>query len=71
MDQIKVQTPTKEAVDKCAHSVFGQNVLHDIAVETKSLKPSLNFVPWIVINGVSHMQFLELLKILFNIFLLI
>jgi len=51
MDKIKVETPTKEAVDKCAHSVFGQNVLHDIAVETKSLKPSLNFVPWIVING--------------------
>ena len=59
MDQIKVQTPTKEAVDKCAHSVFGQNVLHDIAVETKSLKPPLNFVPWILINGVSYLNFLR------------
>jgi len=51
MDEIKVKTPTKEAVDKCAHSVLGQNELHDIAVETKSLKPPLNFVPWILING--------------------
>ena len=63
MDEIKVKTPTKEAVDKCAHSVLGQNELHDIAVETKSLKPPLNFVPWILINGVSYVKFFEKQKL--------
>ena len=51
---MQVKRPTKEAVDNCAHSVTGQNVLHDIGIETKNLKPSLNFVPWILINGVRN-----------------
>ena len=52
MDTIAIQTPTKELVDTCAKSVPGQNILHEIGIETQSLQPPLTFVPWIIINGV-------------------
>jgi len=43
-------TTDYETVDKCAKSVEGQNLLHDIGVETKALQPALTYVPWIIFN---------------------
>jgi len=51
MDSFGLSPPKQETVDKCANSVLGQNILHRIGLETKNLKPSLTFIPWIVING--------------------
>ena len=52
MDQTGVKKPTKEEVDRCANSVLGQQYLHDLGVETKSLKPPVDFIPRITFNMV-------------------
>ena len=54
MDNFGIEPPKQEMVDKCANSVLGQNILHRIGLETKNLEPSITFIPWIVINGVSQ-----------------
>ena len=54
MEKFGINPAKQEMVDKCANSVLGQTILHGIGLETKSLEPSLTFIPWIVINGVSQ-----------------
>ena len=56
MDETHIEEPSRQQVDECAHSKQGQQVLHDIGVETLALSPKLNFVPWITFNGVSKSE---------------
>jgi len=41
---------TFEEVDKCHSSAEGENLLHDIGVETANLDPPLYFIPWILLD---------------------
>merc|ERR1711981_777030 len=50
-----ISTTNYDTVKKCAKSVEGQNLLHDIGVETHALDPALYFVPWILF----HDEFIE------------
>ena len=43
---------TFEEVDKCHSSAEGENLLHDIGVETANLDPPLYFIPWILLDEV-------------------
>merc|ERR1719186_55266 len=45
-----ISTTDYDTVKKCATSVEGQNLLHDIGVETHALDPALYFVPWILFH---------------------
>ena len=47
MDQASI-----ESVHDCATSYDGQSLLNQLGVETNSLDPKLNWVPWITFNGV-------------------
>ena len=41
-----------EKINNCAEGPEGSKLLHQAGVATERLEPKLNFVPWIVINGV-------------------
>nr|CAB3255258.1 gamma-interferon-inducible lysosomal thiol reductase [Phallusia mammillata] len=41
-----------DTINTCALGPEGNDLLHTAGVETKALEPKLNWVPWIVINGV-------------------
>ena len=41
-----------DAVNQCAISHHGEELLKDIGVDTHSLQPPHNFIPWITFNGV-------------------
>ena len=43
---------TFEEVDTCRSSAEGENLLHDIGVETANLDPPLYFIPWILLDEV-------------------
>jgi hypothetical protein len=53
METAGITSPTYEEVDNCHSSTEGENLLHDIGVETQNLDPSLYFIPWILLDGVS------------------
>ncbi|CAK8671419.1 unnamed protein product [Clavelina lepadiformis] len=40
-----------EKINNCAEGPEGSKLLHQAGVATERLEPKLNFVPWIVING--------------------
>jgi len=44
MDWSEIQT--------CAYGIEGGDLLHAAGVRTEKLDPALNWVPWIVLNGV-------------------
>lgn len=45
--------PAYEDVDQCHKTTQGEGILHDLGLETKSLEPEVNFIPWVMFNGVS------------------
>ena len=38
-------------INSCMQSDLGNQVQHDIAVQTENLQPSHQYVPWVVVNG--------------------
>jgi len=50
MEAADIGGATFEEVDKCHSSAEGENLLHDIGVETLNLDPPLYFVPWILLD---------------------
>ena len=53
MAKVGITSPTFEEIDTCSNSIEGENLLHDLGVETHNLKPSLYFVPWITFDRVT------------------
>ena len=53
MEAADIGGATFEEVDKCHSSAEGENLLHDIGVETVNLDPPLYFVPWILLDEVN------------------
>jgi hypothetical protein len=52
MEELGITNPTYQVVDTCSKSVEGEKLLHSFGVETKNLKPTLYFVPWITFDRV-------------------
>ena len=53
MEAADIGGTTFEEVDKCHSSAEGENLLHDIGVETLNLDPPLYFVPCILLDEVN------------------
>ena len=53
MERCGVIFPSYEEVNQCHKTIQGETMLHEIGVETKSLEPKVNYVPWVMFNGVS------------------
>ena len=53
MEAADITGTTFEEVDKCHGSAEGENLLHDIGVETANLDPPLYFIPWILLDEVN------------------
>lgn len=54
MERCGVIFPSYEEVSQCQKTAQGEAMLHEIGVETKSLEPKVNYVPWVMFNGVSN-----------------
>ena len=39
-------------IEQCAYGYEGNELLHTAGFKTEQLNPALNWVPWIVLNGV-------------------
>ena len=39
-----------DKLESCANDILGNSLLHSAGVLTNSLIPTLNYVPWIVVN---------------------
>ena len=53
MEAADITAATFEEVDDCHDSAQGENLLHDIGVETANLNPPLYFIPWILLDEVN------------------
>ena len=42
-------------IETCRTSIEGEQLLHEVGLVTKSLDPELNYVPWMVLDGVSQL----------------
>merc|ERR1711997_496910 len=51
MAKCNIISPSYEEVDECHKSIEGEEILHEIGVETKSLIPEVRMVPWVIFNG--------------------
>ncbi len=45
-------------IDACVNSKLGNQLQHKYAVQTESLRPQHQYVPWVTINGV-HTEEIE------------
>ena len=52
MDVLGISNPSFEDIDACQSSNKGEQLLHDIGVETEQLNPPHYFVPWITFDFV-------------------
>merc|ERR1712098_799034 len=50
MLELGLSSPTPAELLECSQGQEGSSLLHDLGVETHSLQPPLNFVPWILFN---------------------
>jgi len=50
LHKLGITTTKPDTVKKCATSAEGQNLHHEIGVETHALQPPLTYVPWIIFN---------------------
>ena len=41
-------------IETCSSSVEGEQLLHEVGLVTNSLVPEVNYVPWMVLDGVRH-----------------
>jgi interferon gamma-inducible protein 30 len=48
----------REKIISCSNSDEGNNLLYEAAKETNNLKPTLTWVPWIIVDGY-HSQKLQ------------
>ena len=53
MEAADITGATFEEVDKCHSTAEGENLLHEIGVETANLDPPLYFIPWILLDEVN------------------
>lgn len=51
MERCGIIFPSYEDVNQCHKTTQGETILHAIGVETKSLEPKVNYVPWVMFNG--------------------
>jgi len=58
-----------KTINTCANGSEGDDLLLKAGQATKSLNPRLNWVPWVVINGVCRFTIVHFLKIARNNFL--
>ena len=53
MEAADITGTTFEDVDRCHSTPEGENLLHEIGVETANLDPPLYFIPWILLDEVN------------------